>query len=59
MKRNKGAAGMDKVRLASFESKIGDNIAKLSKELSAGKYTTLPIKRVEIPKGDGKTRPYV
>jgi RNA-directed DNA polymerase len=57
VKRNKGAAGVDKVNIASFESKLDVKLAQLSEELSTGKYKPLPIKRVEIPKGDGKIRP--
>jgi RNA-directed DNA polymerase len=57
VRRNKGAAGIDKVSVAAFEAKLDDNIAKLSSDLKCGRYSPAPVKRVEIPKAPGKTRP--
>jgi RNA-directed DNA polymerase len=57
VRRNKGAAGIDKVKVAAFEAKLDDNVAKLSSDLKCGSYSPFPVKREEIPKAAGKTRP--
>jgi RNA-directed DNA polymerase len=57
VRRNRGAAGVDKVKVDAFQAKLDDNIAKLSSDLKQGKYVPKPVKRVEIPKGPGQTRP--
>jgi RNA-directed DNA polymerase len=54
--RNKGTAGVDLVKLSAFEAKLEANMSILSRELALGTYNPLPVKSVEIPKGDGKTR---
>jgi len=57
-KANKGAAGVDGVRfedLNSIESS-GQLIKTLRAELVNGTYKPLPVKRVQIPKDNGKTR---
>lgn len=55
--RNKGAAGVDGQSVKRFGHKAGKYLEELSQDLMAGTYRPQPIKRVEIPKGPGKTRP--
>lgn len=56
VKKSRGAAGIDKQGIDDFESKLKDNILKLLNELREKSYTPKPVKRVEIPKDDGKVR---
>jgi hypothetical protein len=57
VKANRGAAGIDGQSLAEFEENLSTNLYKLWNRLSSGSYFPMPVRRVEIPKGDGKTRP--
>jgi RNA-directed DNA polymerase len=57
VRRNHGAAGVDKVKVAAFEAKADHHLAKLSEDLKQDKYVPQPVKRVEIPKAPGQTRP--
>src|SRR3954451_20708406 len=44
-------------RDATFEAGLADNLYKLWNRLSSGSYFPPPVRRVDIPKSDGKTRP--
>lgn len=57
VKKNRGAAGIDKMTIAMYESNLSENQLALMRELKRGTYQPIPLKRVHIPKGDGKTRP--
>jgi len=57
VKRNKGAAGVDGQSIERFEAHASDYLDELSEALKEGRYRPEAIKRVEIPKGDGKHRP--
>lgn len=57
VKKNKGSGGVDGVDLISFEKKLKKNLYKLWNRMSSGSYFPQAVKRVEIPKGDGTTRP--
>jgi RNA-directed DNA polymerase len=57
VKANGGAAGVDGVSIERFEARAEDYLAELSESLKAGRYRPVAIRRVEIPKGDGATRP--
>jgi RNA-directed DNA polymerase len=57
VKRNRGAAGIDKVSLAMYEKNLMPNLLALMRQLKGGTFRPLPLRRVRIPKGDGKTRP--
>lgn len=57
VKRNKGAAGIDKVSLAMFENNLEPNLLALMRELKEGTFQPLPLRRVWIPKEPGKQRP--
>ena len=53
----KGASGIDGETIAEFESNLEERIEELWRRLKAGQYQAPPVRRVEIPKGNGKTRP--
>jgi RNA-directed DNA polymerase len=55
--RNKGAAGVDGQSIERFEAQADRYLAELHEQLKNGSYRPAPVKRVEIPKADGKTRP--
>lgn len=57
VKKNRGAAGIDKVSIKMYEANINDNLLSLMRELKKGTYQPKPLRRVHIPKGNGKTRP--
>lgn len=57
VRKNRGAAGIDKVSIKMFESNLAENLLSLMKGLKQGTYMPTPLKRVHIPKGKGKTRP--
>ncbi len=57
VKKNRGAAGIDKVSIAMYELNLTNNLGSLMRELKRGLYTPKPLRRVFIPKGGGKTRP--
>jgi RNA-directed DNA polymerase len=57
VRKNRGAAGIDKVSIKMFESNLTENLLSLMKGLKQGTYQPTPLKRVHIPKGKGKTRP--
>jgi len=55
--RNKGSAGVDGQSIARFALGAERYLQELGQALKDGSYRPQPVKRVEIPKGDGKTRP--
>ena len=57
VKANQGAAGIDGQSIAEFERDLTNNLYKLWNRLSSGSYFPPPVRRVDIPKGDGRTRP--
>ncbi len=57
VRSNGGAAGVDGQSLERFAAKAQVYLAELSAALRSGTYRPQAVKRVEIPKGDGKTRP--
>ena len=57
VKENRGAAGVDEQTIAEFEKDLKNNLYRLWNRMSSGSYMPPPVKRVDIPKGDGKTRP--
>ena len=57
VRRNRGAAGIDKQSIVMFESNLDENLATLMRDLKDGTYQPLPLRRVYIPKGGGETRP--
>ncbi len=57
VKANGGAAGADGVSLEMFERDVKNNLYRIWNQMSSGSYFAAPVKRVEIPKSDGKMRP--
>lgn len=57
VKANRGAAGVDGQSIAEFEENLSSNLYKLWNRLASGSYFPPPVRRVDIPKGDGQTRP--
>jgi RNA-directed DNA polymerase len=57
VKANDGVAGADNVSLEMFENNLKNELYKLWNRMSSGSYMAPSVKRVEIDKGDGKTRP--
>lgn len=57
VKKNRGAAGIDKVSIKMYESNLSENLASLMRDLKQGTYMPIPLRRVHIPKGKDKTRP--
>jgi len=55
--RNRGAAGVDRIGIERFQARAARYLLELHEQLKAGSYQPCPVRRVEIPKGDGKTRP--
>ena len=54
---NKGSAGVDGQSVKRFGHRAAVYLQELSEALKSGTYRPQPVKRVEIPKGPGKTRP--
>jgi group II intron reverse transcriptase/maturase len=57
VRRNRGAAGVDRESIDAFEINLEDNLLALMRRLKDGSYEPLPLRRVHIPKGPGQTRP--
>ena len=57
VKANQGAAGVDGQSIAEFEEDLKDNLFKIWNRMSSGSYFPPPVRRVDIPKDNGGTRP--
>jgi RNA-directed DNA polymerase len=57
VKANRGAAGVDEVTLAEFERDLSKNLYRIWNRMASGSYFPPPVKRVDIPQGDGRSRP--
>ena len=56
VKRNKGAHGIDGMEVEHLQQYLRDNGEELKKSVLDGKYHPNPVRRVEIPKDNGKMR---
>ncbi len=54
---NGGAAGVDRQSIERFAAKSDEYLNELSQALEERSYQPQPVRRVEISKGEGKTRP--
>jgi RNA-directed DNA polymerase len=54
---NRGAAGVDGQSIERFAARSEDYLAELATALREDSYRPQPVRRVDIPKGDGRTRP--
>jgi retron-type reverse transcriptase len=57
VKRNRGAAGLDKQSIKMFEANLEENLLALMRDLKSGTYQAIPLRRMYIPKGKGAVRP--
>lgn len=57
VKANQGAAGVDSQSIAEFDEDLSNNLYRIWNRMSSGSYLPPPVRRVDIPKGDGRTRP--
>jgi len=56
--RKNGATGIDGQTASEYAEKLEDNLQSLLDRFKSGAYRAPPVRRVHIPKGDGKqTRP--
>lgn len=56
VRRNRGAAGIDKVSIQMFEKNVDENLDRLMRELKQGTFEPLPARRVYIPKDAKRTK---
>ena len=54
VRRNHGAPGIDGVSIQDFEANLDEELSQLQQELTTWTYQPSPVRRVEIPKPDGK-----
>lgn len=54
VRRNRGAPGIDGVSIQDFEANLDEELSRLQQELTTWTYQPSPVRRVEIPKPDGK-----
>ncbi len=57
VKSNKGAAGVDGMEVDAMLKYLKENGEAIMQAIMEGKYKPNPVRRVEIPKDDGKKRP--
>jgi RNA-directed DNA polymerase len=56
VKRNRGAAGIDKVSIKMFEANLVDNLLALMRDLKKGSFRPFPLRRHLIPKNEKEFR---
>lgn len=57
VQRNQGSGGVDRETIDQFGREAESRLSRLSEQLKDGTYQPLPVRRVYIPKPDGKKRP--
>ena len=57
VRSNRGAAGVDGQSIERFAANAQRYLDEMAKELEEGRYQPQAVRRVEIPKAGGKTRP--
>jgi group II intron reverse transcriptase/maturase len=57
VKRNRGAAGVDKMSIHRYEANLDENLRALMGSLKQGTFQPLPVRRIYINKEGGKLRP--
>ena len=55
--RKSGAVGVDGETTDDFKANLDERLMKLLENFKSGKYRAPPVRGVDIPKGNGKTRP--
>lgn len=56
VKKNKGSAGIDGVRIEDFDANLDEELGKLEQELASWSYKPQPVRQVEIPKPGSKEK---
>ena len=57
VERNKGAAGVDKMPVEALRLYFIEHGAEIEQQIREKKYKPQPVRRVYIPKANGKMRP--
>lgn len=57
VRKNRGAAGIDKQSIQMFERHLDQNLEALMRAIKKGMFQPIPSRRTHIDKGAGKTRP--
>ena len=57
VRQNKGAPGIDGMTVDELPDYLRHHWPEIREQIVAGTYCPQPVRRVEIPKSDGKTRP--
>ncbi len=57
VRSNKGAAGIDKMTVYALEGYFAEHGEEIKEQIRAKKYKPQPVRRVYIPKANGKQRP--
>lgn len=57
VKKNKGAAGVDRVSIKEYEVELERNLRTLQSSLRKKEFKARPVRRVYIPKDDNQLRP--
>ena len=57
VKRNRGAYGIDKMFVEELDSYFAQHREEVKTQIREGKYKPNPVRRVYIPKTNGKKRP--
>ena len=57
VRRNKGAAGVDKMTVDELDAYFALHREEIKTQIREGNYRPSPVKRVYIPKADGRKRP--
>lgn len=55
--RKNAAAGVDGQTAEQYAERLEDNLAELLVRFRTGSYSAPPVRRVHLPKGNGRTRP--
>jgi len=53
----RAAPGVDQITWVEYGERLGERLLDLQDRIHRGSYHPLPVRRVHIPKGDGRTRP--
>ena len=56
VRKNAGSYGVDKLTIDEIQENLKDHLYKLWNRMSSGSYMASPVRKVEIPKADGKAR---
>ncbi len=57
VRRNRGAAGLDKVSIEMYQANLEQNLNSLKIKMKSREYKAGPLRRHYIPKANGKIRP--